>query len=187
MLYHAHAQINDAYCGPASTVTVLNTLGVGQPKQTADSGLDSKQYAYYDQQNVFDSETEKVKKQVDVREEVMSLMDKTSSTGILPNALFLPRECLWRSYLASSQPTLESMQPSGIAEACPCQSSATSSSQRWLHPQRLSSVTSSGRPSARGAPGIIPLWRRTMKNMTPSLCWMSRGTSKMPTSLRLAR
>ena len=81
------SQINDAYCGPASAVTVLNTLGVGQPKQTADSGLDSKQYAYYDQQNVFDRETEKVKKQVDVREEVSVCMIDVASViwGLTPS------------------------------------------------------------------------------------------------------
>ena len=63
-------QVNDAYCGPASAVTVLNTLGVGQPIQAEDSGLDAKSFAYYDQDNVFNEATEKVKRKVDIREEV---------------------------------------------------------------------------------------------------------------------
>ena len=66
---HLPLQVNDAYCGPASAVTVLNTLGVGQPLQTPDSGLDSNSFAYYDQDNVFDEATEQVKRKVDVRAE----------------------------------------------------------------------------------------------------------------------
>lgn len=71
---HSHShyamQINDAYCGPASTVMVLNSLGVGQPLQPDESGLDTAAFAYYTQENVFDAETDKVKSRADVRDQV---------------------------------------------------------------------------------------------------------------------
>ena len=63
-------QTNDAYCGPASTVTVLNSLGVDQPLQPDESGLDTAAFAYYTQENVFDAETERVKRKADIREQV---------------------------------------------------------------------------------------------------------------------
>ncbi|GAX77974.1 hypothetical protein CEUSTIGMA_g5416.t1 [Chlamydomonas eustigma] len=75
MLENFVAQVNDAYCGPASAVTVLNSLGVGLPMQDPASGLDLPEFAYYTQDNVFSLETERVKPKAQIREEGLSLSE----------------------------------------------------------------------------------------------------------------
>ncbi len=57
---------------------MLNTLGVGQPLQPKETGLDHAAYAYYNQENVFNAETEKVKTKAAVRKEVRAVDERKS-------------------------------------------------------------------------------------------------------------
>mmetsp|Transcript_23316 Transcript_23316/g.69259 ORF Transcript_23316/g.69259 Transcript_23316/m.69259 type:complete len:349 (-) Transcript_23316:2104-3150(-) len=72
------AQVNGAFCGPASSVTVLNALAVGQPLQASGTYLDEPEYAYYTQDNVFDADSERVVPRSSVLRNGMSLAELAS-------------------------------------------------------------------------------------------------------------
>uniref|UniRef100_A0A7S3QXQ1 glutathione gamma-glutamylcysteinyltransferase n=1 Tax=Dunaliella tertiolecta TaxID=3047 RepID=A0A7S3QXQ1_DUNTE len=72
---HFVTQINSAFCGIASSVTVLNALRVPRPRQDPRSELNSTRYAYFTQANIFTNQTEKVVPKAQVLDEGLSLED----------------------------------------------------------------------------------------------------------------
>ncbi|KAF5828933.1 Phytochelatin synthase-domain-containing protein [Dunaliella salina] len=72
---HFVTQINSAFCGIASSVTVLNALKVPRPLQDPRSELNSTRYAYFTQANVFNNHTEQVVPKAQVLDEGLSLED----------------------------------------------------------------------------------------------------------------
>lgn len=71
---HSVSQINGAFCGPASSTMVLNALNVPRPIQDGAEHpwLNKTQYAYFDQENVFNNATEAVLPKAQVEQQVRS-------------------------------------------------------------------------------------------------------------------